>query len=76
MAYTPKVQIKRLAIGTSISAVAIFILTFVSQLESQWLFNLLVAVTLIGILYAIPGYIGIWVWRMRDILFKTRNKNQ
>ncbi len=71
MANSPKTQIKRLAIGTSISAFSILLLMFVSHWEIQWLFNLLVVITAIGVLYAIPGYIGIWVWRMRDVLFRN-----
>jgi len=74
MANTPKAQIIRLAIGASISALSILILTFVSTMEIRWLFYLLVFTTLIGILYAIPGYIGIWLWRMRNVLFR-KNKD-
>jgi hypothetical protein len=76
MAYSPRLQIRRLAIGTSISSIAILIFMLVSHLEVQWLFYLLVVITSLGILYAIPGYIGVWVWRMRDVLFSKEEEKQ
>ena len=72
MANTPKAQLTQLAIGTSISALSILMLTFVSYMEIHWLFYLLVFTALIGFLYAIPGYIGIWLWRMRNVLFRNK----
>ncbi len=76
MAYTPKAQIKRLAIGTGVSTFSILLLIMVSHWEIRWLFYLLVVITSLGILYAIPGYIGVWVWRMRDVLFGKEDNKQ
>ena len=69
MAATPKTQIKRLAIGTFVSLVALLALVVTSEFEYEWLFYLLSFCMLMGIAYAIPGYIGIWLWRMKDTLF-------
>ena len=70
MASTPQVQVKQLAIGTAISLISMASLILTSELELQWLFYLLSFILVLGILYAIPGYIGIWLWRMKDTLFK------
>jgi len=70
MAYSPKAQIKKLAIGTTVSIIAMLMNFFTSQLEYQWLFYLFAIISSLGIIYALPGYIGIWVWRMRDVIFK------
>ena len=70
MANTPKTQIKQLALGTLISTISIIFLTLTSPLENSWLFYGLNALTILGIIIAIPGYIGVWVWRMKKILFK------
>lgn len=74
MANTPKTQIKRLALGTAIASLSMIALTATSHFESSWLFYILVSTTILGILLAIPGYIGIWVWRMRDVLFRANSK--
>ncbi len=69
MALTPQKQIKRLAIGTALSLFFILLMTIFSQSLSSWQFYLLVMLLLASILYAIPGYIGIWMWRMRNFFF-------
>jgi multisubunit Na+/H+ antiporter MnhG subunit len=70
MAANPSQQIKQLAIGTAISLIAMLALVLSSDFENVWLFYFLSLVTALGILYAIPGYIGIWIWRMKDIFLK------
>ncbi|PHS18187.1 MAG: hypothetical protein COA86_08575 [Kangiella sp.] len=70
MSENPTVQIKRLAIGTLLSLLAMLALVLTSDLELQWLFYILSIILVVGVVYAIPGYIGIWVWRMKDTLFK------
>jgi len=70
MANSPKTQIKRLAIGTAISILAMLMIFFTSYLEYQWLFYLFAIISSLGIIYAIPGYIGVWVWRMKDVIFR------
>jgi len=70
MSENPIVQIKRLAIGTLLSLLAMMALVLTSDLELQWLFYILSIILVVGVVYAIPGYIGIWVWRMKDTLFK------
>ena len=70
MSENPVAQIKRLAIGTLLSLLAMMALVLTSDLEKQWLFYSLSIILVVGVIYAIPGYIGIWVWRMKDTLFK------
>jgi len=70
MSENPTAQIKKLVIGTLLSILAMMALILTSDLESQWLFYALSFVLVLGVGYAIPGYIGIWVWRMKDVLFK------
>ena len=70
MSKNPTAQIKRLAIGTLLSLLAMMALVLTSDLESQWLFYALSIILVVSVVYAIPGYIGIWVWRMKDTLFK------
>jgi len=70
MASSPKQQIIRLAVGTLVSLIAMIGLLLSSDYSSQWLFYSLSLVLIAGILYAIPGYIGIWMWRMKDVFFK------
>jgi len=74
MANSPKAQIKRLASGTAVSIISMLLIFVTSFLEYQWLFYSLVVIASAGIAYAIPGYIGVWVWRMRDLLFKDNPK--
>ena len=69
MALTPKTQLKRLLVGTAFALIGVIALIFVSKTENQWLFILVSAVVFASVLYAIPGYIGIWMWRMRKVLF-------
>ena len=71
MASSPRVQLKRLALGTVISLVAMILLIITSQYESRILFYTLSLTAIIGIIYALPGYLGIWVWRMKDSLFRS-----
>ncbi len=73
MSETPKIQIKQLVIGTLISLIGMTAIIFTAQLENQLLFYFLVLILSSGVIYAIPGYIGIWVWRMKDTLFKKSN---
>ena len=68
MAATPRTQIKRLALGSLVSILAMLVLVLTSEFESQWLFYFLSLLIIAGVLYAIPGYIGIWVWRMKDVI--------
>lgn len=69
MALTPKAQMKQLAIGTLGAFITVVILILTSQLENTVLFYLLSAILIGFVIYAIPGYIGMWVWRMRKTLF-------
>jgi hypothetical protein len=71
MAITPKAQIKKLAIGTFISITSFIALILTTPLESQWLFYILNGLTITGVLIAIPGYLGVWLWRMKDVFFKN-----
>ncbi len=73
MANNPQAQIKRLAIGTLVSLIASVLQVITSQWESQTLFYFLSFFTLAGVVYALPGYLGIWMWRMRDTLFKNQS---
>jgi len=75
MAKNPVKQIKQLATGTLISLVTMGLILVTSDLENQSLFYLLSFVTVLGIIYAIPGYLGIWVWRMKDSLFKSKKRD-
>lgn len=70
MANSPRTQIKKLVIGTVVSAVSMSIIVLTAQLENQWLFYFLSVAVIVGILYALPGYLGIWIWRMRDTIFR------
>jgi len=69
MALTPRKQLFRLGIGTLGALVTMAIMLFTSHLELQWLFYMLSGLIALCIIYAIPGYIGIWVWRMRKFFF-------
>ena len=69
MALTPKTQLRRIAVGTSGSLVSLLLLILTSEKVNPWLFYGF-SLSLLGwVAYAIPGYIGIWVWRMRKFLF-------
>ncbi len=70
MANDPKAQLVQLATGTFISLLAMLGLFLSSDLEMTWLFYLLSIVLVTGVGYAIPGYIGVWVWRMKDTIFR------
>jgi len=72
MAETPKAQIKRLAIGTLVSLITMIALVLTSDFASQSLFYALILFLAGGVIYAIPGYIGIWMWRMKDTLFREK----
>ena len=72
MADHPKQQLKRLALGTLISLVAMGVLVFTVDSENQIYFYALSVIIVAGVLYAIPGYIGVWVWRMRAVIFRNR----
>ncbi len=75
MANTPKTQIIRLAVGTAISSSAFIVLLLTSEIENSLLFYGLSVIAMLGITYAIPGYIGIWLWRMKSVMFnESSNK--
>ncbi|MCW8875853.1 MAG: hypothetical protein OQJ89_03165 [Kangiellaceae bacterium] len=69
MALTPRKQLKRLLVGTIVSMFGIIALIYVSKTENQWLFTSVSVIVIASVLYAIPGYIGIWMWRMRKVFF-------
>lgn len=69
MALTPKTQLKKLLYGTFIAFTLMLILLLTSNSLSSWQFYTLCFFIMLSILYAIPGYIGIWVWRMRKFFF-------
>ncbi len=72
MAENPKAQLIQLATGTIISLLSMFALVLTSDWENQWIFYLLNITLIAAVIYAIPGYIGIWLWRMKDTLFKEK----
>jgi len=72
MAENPKVQLIQLATGTIICLLSMFALVLTSDWENQWIFYLFNIVLFAGVIYAIPGYIGIWVWRMKDTLLRKK----
>jgi len=74
MANSPKAQVKRLASGTVVSIISMLLIFVTSFLEYQWLFYFLVVIALLSIVYAIPGYVGVWVWRMKDVIFNENPK--
>lgn len=74
MANTPAKQIRKLAIGSLLSLIAMGLLIITSDLENQIVFYSLATIALLAIIYAVPGYIGIWVWRMKSTLFRKDNK--
>lgn len=69
MALTPKTQLKRLAFGTLGALVCMLVLFFTSHFASPWIFYTLSVLVVVFTLYAIPGYLGIWLWRMRKFFF-------
>jgi len=69
MARTPRQQLKRLIIGTVAALFFALALMLTSDLSSTWLFYLLAAGLIAACLYGLPGYLGIWLWRLRRILF-------
>ncbi len=71
MAMTPKAQIKKLAIGTLVSLLAMLGLILTSELANPLVFYSLSSLLVIAVCYAIPGYVGIWVWRMQKVIFKN-----
>jgi len=72
MAENPKAQLIQLATGTVMSLLAMFALVLTSDWENRWVFYLLNVLLIASVIYAIPGYIGIWLWRMKDTLFKKK----
>jgi len=70
MAMNPKEQIKKLFIGTILSTISMGLIIFTSGWENLWLFYFLVVCMIASVAYAIPGYIGVWVWRMHDVIFR------
>ena len=69
MALSPQKQLRRLALGTVGSVTSMLFLFLTSAQESAILFYFLSTILVVCVIYALPGYIGIWVWRMRKSLF-------
>jgi hypothetical protein len=69
MATDPKKHLKRMLWGTLGSVIAMILLLYTSSWESRWLFYLLSGLLISCALYALPGYLGIWLWRMRHVFF-------
>ncbi|WP_196140968.1 hypothetical protein [Aliikangiella sp. G2MR2-5] len=69
MALTPKTQLKRLLAGTLGALICMLALVLTADLEIAWLFWGLSIALGICILYSLPGYLGIWLWRMRSFFF-------
>ncbi|MGX5173018.1 hypothetical protein ACUR5C_03215 [Aliikangiella sp. IMCC44653] len=69
MALTPITQLKRLAIGTLLSLIFSATLILFAEALTAWLFYSLALALILSALYALPGYFGIWLWRMRKFLF-------
>lgn len=69
MALTPKVQIRRLLVGTVGALTSMLVLLFTSQQENTITFYSFSLILILFVLYAAPGYIGIWMWRMRRFFF-------
>jgi|GEM_PF-2220025 len=69
MALTPRSQLRRLAIGTVGAIVCMMLLFITSEHENLFVFYGLSTAIAFCVIYAIPGYIGIWVWRMRKSFF-------
>ncbi len=76
MAENPKAQLIQLVAGTIVSLLSMFALVLTSDWENQWVFYLLNALLIAGVIYAIPGYVGIWLWRMKDSLFRNSSSNR
>ncbi|TQV74981.1 hypothetical protein FLL45_08545 [Aliikangiella marina] len=73
MANTPKAQFKQLAVGTLGAIGSMGLLWVSSQYESELIFYSLTICLVVCVAYALPGYLGIWLWRMRDTLFRQKN---
>jgi hypothetical protein len=69
MALTPKTQFKKLIIGTVAAFICMLALVLFSSHLNPILFYSLSVLLVASVTYAIPGYIGIWLWRMRKSLF-------
>jgi len=69
MALTPKTQLKQLALGTCGALLSMLLIVVTSHWPQPWLFYLLSVFLILSILYALPGYLGIWLWRMRKFFF-------
>jgi hypothetical protein len=69
MALTPRTQFKKLIIGTVCAFFCMLVLILSSAQENPVLFYALSFCLALSVAYAIPGYIGIWLWRMRKSLF-------
>jgi len=76
MAMNPKEQIRKLFIGTISSVISMGLIAFTSHWENQWLFYFLVVCVIASVAYAIPGYIGVWVWRMHDVIFRNHKETK
>lgn len=74
-AYSPKAQFKQLAIGTLLSTAAMTFLSLTNAFDKQWLFITLQLFILFAVTYAIPGYIGVWLWRMKNVFYGKDNQS-
>ena len=72
MASDPKKHLKRMVKGTLGALVTMLLLVTTSSYESKALFYSLSFALILCIAYAIPGYLGIWLWRMRDVFFRQQ----
>ncbi len=70
MAMTPRTQFRQLVIGTGAAILVMGLLWLTSGLGSDLIFYFLVFCLALSIIYAIPGYLGVWLWRMRGTLFR------
>ncbi len=69
MALTPRKQLKQLLVGTVGGLLAMIGVLIASHFEQTYWFYLFASIVAICLIYALPGYIGIWLWRMRKFLF-------
>jgi uncharacterized membrane protein YccC len=69
MAENPRSQLKQLIIGTLGAFFCMLLLIYTSEQENAVLFYFLSTLLMFCVLYAIPGYLGIWMWRMRKVFF-------
>lgn len=69
MALTPRAQLRQLLIGTLGAFICALTLVLTNQSLEAWAFYTLSVIMGAFIIYALAGYIGVWMWRMRKTLF-------